>query len=532
MDSSSKNELAHDWPEPKQFKRSIRLEFSLYVSSIIFLLMLASGYFMTSRYVNTVTRAEVEKLLIQARSYSGPAAKLIISTNGPDALLLNNVCQRLASDNPDIYWVGIADRDGKFLAHTDIKKVISGATLSVIASDQFRDMVRGGEAFDVASDTIHITVPINEGDILVGRLTLASSANQISAARKQSFVTVITITIVLLLIGLPATMALLHKKLRPIKQITDSLKHVDFDKISFDIPVTVRNEFGYLSETLRVMGTKLNSAQQQIIERERIARELEIAREIQTKILPGYFPSGPEFSCAGAYRSAREVGGDYYDFIDYDDNKVGFLVADVSGKSLPGMLVMLLTRDIVKRVARNIVRPDRLLAEVNKEISANIRKGMFVTMFLGVLDRQTGSFDFASAGHNPLIHISAEKGETNLLKTKGFPLGLMPAKQFDERIELGHINLASGDWLVQYTDGINEAPGKNGEEFGMERFIDLLSAARNGSSQELIDSVLRSHTEFVDDSEQFDDITLIAIKWLGISVDIKTNTEEVSAYAR
>ncbi|HKK20307.1 MAG TPA: PP2C family protein-serine/threonine phosphatase [candidate division Zixibacteria bacterium] len=532
MDSSSKNELAHDWPEPKQFKRSIRLEFSLYISSVIFLLMLASGYIMTDRYVDTVTRAEVEKLLVQARSYSAPAGKLIISTNGPDALLLNNICQKLASDNPDIYWVGIADRDGKFLAHTDIKKIISGSHLSVVASNQFRDVIRDGEAFDIASDTILITVPINEGSILVGRLGVASSASQIAQARRQSIVTVITITIVLLLIGIPITMALLHRKLSPITLITDSLKKVDFDKISFNVPITDRNEFGYLSETLRVMGTKLNSAQQQMIERERIAREMEIAREIQSNILPAGFPSGPEFSCFGAYRSAREVGGDYYDFIDYGEHKIGFLVADVSGKSLPGMLVMLLTRDIVKRVSRNIDQPDRLLSEVNREISANIKKGMFVTMFLGVLDRRTGAFDFASAGHNPLIRISAATGETDLIKTKGFPLGMMPPGPFSSRIELGHIALSPGDWLVQYTDGINEAPGKNGEEFGMDRLVGLVSEARTRSSQELVESVMKNHAEFVADAEQFDDITLMALKWLGVRDDIENNTEEVHAYAR
>jgi sigma-B regulation protein RsbU (phosphoserine phosphatase) len=157
---------------------------------------------------------------------------------------------------------------------------------------------------------------------------------------------------------------------------------------------------------------------------------------------------------------------------------------------------------------------------------------MFVTMFLGILDRRTGAFDFASAGHNPLIRISAATGETDLIKTKGFPLGMMPPGPFSSRIELGHIDLSPGDWLIQYTDGINEAPGKDGEEFGMDRLVGLVSEARTRSSQELVESVMKNHAEFVTDTEQFDDITLMALKWLGVRDDIKNNTEEVHAYAR
>ncbi len=532
MDSNDKSVLAHDWPEPKQFKRSIRVEFSLYISAIIFLLMIAAGYIMTDRYVKTVTRAEVEKLLIQARSYSGPAGKLILSTNGPDALLLNNICRKLASDNPDIRWVGITDRDGRFLAHTDIKKVISTSSLQVVKSNQFSDVLHDAEAFGLVRDTILITVPIRENDILVGQLGIASSARQIMIARRQSIVTVITITIVLLLVGIPVTMVLLHRKLRPIKQITDSLKQINFDNIAFDVPVTNRNEFGYLSETLRVMGRKLNAAQHEIIEKERIARELEIAREIQANILPRSYPVRPGFEFSGSYRSAREVGGDYYDFIEYDDNRIGFLVADVSGKSLPGMLVMLLTRDIVKRIARNNIEPDKLLAEVNREILTNIKKGMFVTMFLGILDIPTGKFSFASAGHNPLIKISGATGQAELFKTKGYPLGMMPPEPFDSRIELGVIDLAPGDWLVQYTDGINEAPGKNGEEFGMDRLMDAVVRARADTPAEFTDRIMRKHTEFVGDTEQFDDITLLAMKWTGFRDDKRVISKESEVHVR
>ena len=267
------------------------------------------------------------------------------------------------------------------------------------------------------------------------------------------------------------------------------------------------------------MGAKLNISQREAIEKERIARELEIAHEIQANILPRFYPKEPSFEFCGSYQSAREVGGDYYDFIDFGNDRLGFLVADVSGKSLPGMLVMLLTRDIVRRHSHNITEPDKLLCEVNRELLANIKKGMFVTMFFGIIDASTGHFCFASAGHNPLIRMSSSGGRSELIKTRGYPLGLMAPEQFDERIERGEITLAAGDWLIQYTDGMNEAQNEGGEELGMDRLVELLESHRDCGPATLVEKAIADHNAFVGDASQFDDITLLAMKWTGISTD-------------
>ncbi len=514
------NALTGDWPESRHYKKSIRLNFSLYMAGMILVLMLITGSVITSQYVDAVTRQIVDKLLVQARSSSGPAGKLIISTNGPDALLLNNICRKLAVDNPDVYWAGITNTENTFLAHTDIKKVIAGAAMPQVTTDQYLDLVREGEAFDLRGDTIFVNVPIRENNILIGRLGVASSTRPIIQARRTSVIAVASITVLMLLIGLPLTMLLMHRKLRPISIITDHLKKIDFDNISLEIPFTSRNELGYLADMLKMMGAKLNVAQKELIENERITRELEIAREIQANILPRAYPQGAGFEFGGSYRSALEVGGDYYDFIEHDSRHIAFLVADVSGKSLPGMLVMLLTRDIVRKVSRNIIKPAELLCEVNHELLSNIKKGMFVTMFYGVLDKNTGRFEFASAGHNPLIVINSREGAAELVKTKGYPLGMMPPEQFNKRIESREMNLADGDWLIQYTDGVNEAQNTAGEEFGMERFLNQLTLYKKAKPNGLVEEVLKNHAQFVGEARQFDDITMIALKWTGVSSDI------------
>jgi serine phosphatase RsbU (regulator of sigma subunit) len=519
MSTDKNNMFSTDWPEASQFKKSIRLEFALYVSGIIFALMLVTGYIISSQYVKTVTQSVVEKLLVQARSYSGPAGKLIISSGGPDALLLNNICRKLVNDDPDVHWAGITDERDVFLAHSNIRRVIGSTKMRPVAANQFQDILRPMEGFSLEGDTVYISVSIEENGVTLGKLAVAASASSIKTARNTSVVTVASITIVMIAIGIPITVTVLRRKLKPIGVITDHLKAVDFHDVSLDIPIRSENEFGFLAETIRVMGSKLNVAQRDLIEKERMTRELEIAREIQANILPKVYPRGLRFALAGTYRSAMEVGGDYYDFIEFDDGRLGVLVADVSGKSLPGMLVMLITRDIVHRLARQVQEPARLLTDVNSELLKNIKKGMFVTMFFGVLDVENGRFRFASAGHNPLVVLRGDTGTVELVKTKGFPLGMVSSPMYETRVEGGEIRLSENDWLIQYTDGVNEAQNAAGDEFGTERLTELVEKHRHLNPEEFVKAILSAHQAFVGDAAQYDDITLLAVKWGEQSAD-------------
>ena len=532
MTNTEKQQPASDWPQPNQFRRSIRVEFSLYVSGMILVIMLAAGFVITNRYVTTVTHGVIETLLVQARAFSGSAGKLLISGGNPDALLLNNICNKLAADNPSVYWAGIADQNNRFVAHTDLKQVMAGKSLNVEVGHEYAEMLQQGEALAMHADSIVITIPITENGLMLGHLGVVSSTDQIAKARQDSIVAVVSITLITVFVGLPLTMLGLRRKLQPVKLIADQLKSADFSDFNLSVPLTARNEFGYLAETLRVAGDKLRIAQNERIENERIAKELEIAREIQARILPREYPSGGAYACAGAYRSAKEVGGDYYDFIQYDNNKLAVLVADVSGKSLPGMLVMLMTRDIVRQTARTLQSPAEVLKEVNRQLRADIKKGMFVTMFFGVLDPASGELAFASAGHNPLVYFNSTGGATELIKTKGYPLGMMPSAQFDARLEEHRLKLTAGDWVVQYTDGVNEAHNDQQEEYGMERFMASLMAGRQLTPEQLIERTLDDHSGFVQSAPQYDDITLLAVKWTGQTVDTNSKSQSEAVNAR
>ncbi len=504
-----------EWPSPSKYNRSLRREFAFYLGGLVLLLMIFTGLIITNQLVTTVTDNIIDKILAQTRSYAGAASKQMIAADGPDVLMLTDICNKLMADNPDCGWVGIADKQGRYLAHTNMRLVIASSSLSLVGSDTYAGRLRNGEALQVADDSITVAVPIMEQGVTLGALAMSSSTRPITLVRKSALLTVALITLVMIIIGVPLTMVILRIRLKPLNLITESLRKVNVGNLRFDLPIKTFNEFGYLAETLQVMGKRLDHAQKQMVETERMTRELEIAREIQLNILPKKYPCGEGFQFAGKYRSALTVGGDYYDFIDIGPNRLAIVVADVSGKSLPGMLVMLLTRDLVITHAPHIADPAGLLSAVNRDLLSELRKGMFVTMFYGILDTGSGRFQFASAGHNPLIYYHSAENICRLIKTKGYPLGMMNADAFDKRIETGELLLNNGDCLIQYTDGINEAMDSSHSEYGMERLVSIASANAPLSATELTGAVMDHVSSFVGEAPQADDMTLLAMKWGG-----------------
>jgi len=508
------------WPSVTKYTRSIRREFALYVGGLIVLLMLVSGLMVTNKLVATVTRNVVDKTVVQARSYAGAASKQVIAAHGPDALMLTDICKKLMGDNSDCGWAGIVDGSGRYLAHTDMRVVIGGSRFLSSQTSEYVEGLRKGEVLQVTEDSILIAVPIIEQSVVLGALVMASSKGQIAAVRQSALVTMALIALIMAAVGVPLTTIILRNRLKPLYLITESLRKVKIGHLTLDPPVKSNNEFGFLADTLRVMGTRLEEAQKQAVETDRMTHELEIAREIQSNILPKSYPAGRSYQFAGTYRSACTVGGDYYDFIDLGSGQLGIVIADVSGKSLPGMLVMLLTRDLVHRDARRSAGPAELLSAVNRELSQGMRKGTFVTMLYGILDTTTGQFNFASAGHSPLIQIESDSQRHRLIKTKGYPLGMISADQFDRRIESAQINLSAGDWLIMYTDGINEAMDTRNEEYGMERFLSIVNRSAALSASGLTRAVMENVNSFVGESPQADDITLLALKWAERSAEL------------
>lgn len=249
-------------------------------------------------------------------------------------------------------------------------------------------------------------------------------------------------------------------------------------------------------------------------ERQRIEHELELARTFQSFLLPQERPSIPQIVIGEFYRSARELGGDYYDFIQIDERHLGVVVADVSGKGVPGALIMASVRATLRSQALLSTSPRKVLQSVNDLVARDTKENVFVTMTYGVLDLQTGRFRFCRAGHEPLICYRPGSGHLRLVSPDGIALGLMPGEIF-KVTEESEVDLAHERMIVLYTDGVIEAMDQEGQEYGESRLHGRIEQCSGLDPQGLITNIVADLEDFTRGLDQHDDITLVVIGWTG-----------------
>jgi serine phosphatase RsbU (regulator of sigma subunit) len=255
---------------------------------------------------------------------------------------------------------------------------------------------------------------------------------------------------------------------------------------------------------------ELKEAQAALVVKERMEHELELARKLQSSILPHHFPSLPGISFAARSKPARQVGGDFYDVIPLKDKRVGLVMADVSDKGMPAAIFMALSRSLIRAEARRSSSPKKVLLQTHKlllEISqaGNSSSPMFVTIVYGVLDTVQGTFNYARAGHDfPLVYRQSER-KCQTLKASGRVLGLTRQVALEEV----QIDLHSGDMLVLYTDGIVDTNSPAGEFYGSERLSQAVCESKASTAQELCDFIFREIEDFQVKTEQYDDMALL-----------------------
>ncbi|HEX2156141.1 MAG TPA: SpoIIE family protein phosphatase [Actinomycetes bacterium] len=260
---------------------------------------------------------------------------------------------------------------------------------------------------------------------------------------------------------------------------------------------------GHAAPAVRV-AQLVREQEAEVRQRERIEQELRVAQLIQQQFLPEELPNLPGWQFAAFYGPAREVGGDFYDFIKLPEGQVGIVVGDVTDKGVPAALVMATTHSILRAEAPRLVAPSEVLTRVNNLLVDEMPAHMFVTCLYAVLDPETGRLRYANAGHN-VPYVSTEGGVTELRAT-GMPLGLLPEMEYEEK----EATLAPGDTVLLHSDGLAEAHNTDREMFGFPRVANLTGEASDG--EVLIDRLLKELQEFVGpDLEQEDDITLVTL---------------------
>ncbi len=249
-------------------------------------------------------------------------------------------------------------------------------------------------------------------------------------------------------------------------------------------------------------------------ETERISTELNVAHHIQTSMLPSTFPAFPghdEFDIFANMAPAKEVGGDFYDFYLIDEENLTFLIADVSGKGIPAAMFMMQSKTILKSLAESGMGVEQVFTLANKKLCEGNDANMFVTAWMGILNTATGMVTFANAGHNPPLVKHAD-GTFEYLKTHaGFVLAGMEGIRYRKN----ELQLEPGDIIYLYTDGVTEATNLDNRLYGEDRLHTLLEKHLNSDAQTICDDVKRDVDSFVGDALQFDDITMLCLKYNG-----------------
>jgi sigma-B regulation protein RsbU (phosphoserine phosphatase) len=377
----------------------------------------------------------------------------------------------------------------------------------------------------IESDT-HITamVPLKDSDNnTVAILCVQRQMEALVTARHtyiRKVVTALIIIAMLVLLGL--TLYLDRVLMYPIRTITKEASRFAKENTQsgqkLSDQIKNKDEMGNLAKAIDQMEEQIQDYIENITsitaEKERIGTELSLATEIQAGMLPNIFPPFPDRTEIDLYalmKPAKEVGGDFYDFFMVDDDHLCMIMADVSGKGVPAALFMMASKIILANNVLVNYSPAEVLEKTNNMICSNNKLGMFVTVWLGILEVSTGKVTAANAGHEyPIVMNAGEKFE--LLKDKhGFVIGGMDGVTYENY----EFNMAPGSKLFLYTDGITEATNSEMELYGVERMIDALNKTVSFQPESVVNYVKGNIANFVENAEQFDDITMLCMEYRG-----------------
>ncbi|MDQ7054439.1 MAG: SpoIIE family protein phosphatase [candidate division KSB1 bacterium] len=423
----------------------------------------------------------------------------------------------------DIYELYVIDKDGLIEVSSDTAKLISGhekvlTERQPVANNIYlytvEKSVENGAVsrFDLYDFVEPIAFPdqVEPWGELHVRL-LKSRVDEEIFRRRWEYG---RLALSILLISYVGTLLLIYLLLNPFKKLADWVRALDHGEVQDEMDIDSSTEIGEIAKAFSEITTKFRESQKHLAEQEQLQKEMQVAQEIQQTLLPTDFPEIEGYEIASYYEAAKEVGGDYFDFVEVDKDTIGIVVADVSGKGVPGSLVMTMIRTALRTEARGVKDAAEVLARVNDFVVSDMKKGMFVTIFYVIIDSKRRRLNYASAGHNPMILYRPSTGKTYYLNPKGFPIGIQLSEKdlFRKSIESDTIQLAEDDILLLYTDGITEAMNARRDLFGEERLLKVIREYGHLRVKPFIEKMKMELTSFTEGQPQYDDITLVAIK--------------------
>ena len=395
--------------------------------------------------------------------------------------------------------------------------------------------VDGAESY-LGDNALHVAAPIlDRGGVATGAAVIHMQRDHLDKLFEDHIKFGLIVAAAAFAIGSIIAAVSARRIVQPVTALTTAAAEVDTDTLSF-APETLdpvagrRDELGtlvrvfqnmvrqvqareeYLESMVRARTRELEASNAQLEKaKERMESELKIAHALQGAILPKTMPENPTYSGHAVMTPAREMGGDFYDFFTLDDGRLSVVMADVSGKGVPAAFFMAIARTVMRAAAARHPDPGPCLQEVNDAICEQNPQDLFVTLFYGILDPDTGNFVYANAGHNPPFLVKRPGDVSPLPMTGGMAVGVMPGMPYDE----DSVTLAPGDTMFLYTDGITEAMNVDQEEFTEARLETVLAEGRDLPVASVLENVTSAVVKFAGGAEQSDDITCIVLRYDG-----------------
>ncbi len=491
---------------------TLRVKFSFWTFLIVLIIIGAAYYYLdtrTSRHLYAHLDGTVTAL---AKTVADQAAGYAI--NRRSDVEFDELTVSYLRANPELEEIVLTDSSGLIMAHSTDARMIrkpyrppTGINETAVGAIQRRTIdgvVRR-----------HLVLPIRTGGVGLGMVHVTYSAESIRARIVQARWRIALLTAVLLAFGVVGIYFLSNYFVRPIVKITQRVRRFASGDLKTELPLEGAEEFFEISRAFNAMMTRLNHDRRELIAREKLAKEVEVASQIQKTLLPRELPTVAGLELQAFYRAAEAIGGDLYDVFPVGEGRFCLAVADVSGKGVPASLVMSVLRTNIRILAVEGSSARETLVKVNKHVQGNIPAGMFITVLLMVFDCSTQKVTLASAGHNPMLLFRAEEGTVNMINPPGMPLGMpmTPGVSFADGLKEETLVLKRGDGFIIYSDGVTEAADRNGERYGVERLAQLLAAEMADGAPSgvtgLRDRIVSELQEFSGFDRVSDDITFI-----------------------
>lgn len=505
---------------------TLRFKFSFWTFIIVSMIIGGSIYYFDHEISAGMYRHKHETVQALGTTIAAQSAGYLI--NNRSDVEFDELIVSYTLANPELRLVVLTDANKMIRAHSD--DILNIRKKYKVPKGILGDKYNTPQPYLVNNEKVeYLVVPVELGHKIIGKVHIVYSTEsiyyQLAKARKQ----IIILSVILLLFGVVGIYLLSDYFVSPILKITHRIRRFTSGDLETELPLEGAEEFFEISKAFNQMITRLSQDRKNIAAREKMAKEIEVASQIQKTLLPHKLPVISNLDVETFYRAASMVGGDLYDVFQVTDSKYCMVVADVSGKGVPASLVMSMLRTVIQIYVKQMLFPKKIIVSVNDYIKKNIPPGMFVTVFLLMYDSTDNSIQYVSAGHNPMLYFNYSLKKIEELNPKGMPVGL-PTRE-DDKFENSIIEekriMQDNDCFIVFTDGITEAPNREGNLFGVERLKDLIFTIVNDttiSMTELTDKIIDAIDDYTGFNKAVDDISFIVAK--NKQKTIKASTED------